>query len=78
MALHMKGYAKGMSKIIQLRKVPDALRRRLKARATTEGLSLSDFLIREARKIVERPTDRQLRKRLAALGGREPGSQSRS
>jgi hypothetical protein len=35
-----------MSKMIQLRHVPDALHRQLKARAALEGLSLSNFLIR--------------------------------
>ncbi len=54
-----------MSKMIQLRHVPDALHRRLKARAAIEGLSLSDFLIREARKIAERPTMEEIRNRLA-------------
>ena len=53
--------------MIQLRNVPDALHRKLKARAALEGLSLSDFLIREARKIAERPTDEEIRVRLAAL-----------
>jgi len=54
-----------MSKMIQLRHVPDALHRQLKARAALEGLSLSDFLIREARKIAERPTLADIRARLA-------------
>ncbi len=56
-----------MSKMIQLRNVPDALHRQLKARAATAGLSLSDFLTREARKIAGRPTDEEIRRRLAAL-----------
>jgi len=56
-----------MSKMIQLRNVPDALHRKLKARAALEGLSLSDFLTREARKIAMRPTDEEIRARLAAL-----------
>ena len=56
-----------MSKMIQLRNVPDALHRKLKARAAIEGLSLSDFLTREARKIAEQPTDEEIRARLAAL-----------
>ena len=54
-----------MPKMIQLRHVPDALHRQLKARAALEGLSLSDFLIREARKIAERPTVGEMRERLA-------------
>ena len=56
-----------MSKMIQLRNVPDALHRKLKARAALEGLSLSDFLTREARKIAERPSKAEIRGRLEAL-----------
>jgi plasmid stability protein len=55
-----------MSKMIQLRNVPDTLHRKLKARAALEGLSLSDFLTREARKIAEQPTLAEMRERLAA------------
>jgi hypothetical protein len=42
-----------MSKTIRLRNVPDALHRRLKARAAMSGLPLSDYLIHELRKIAE-------------------------
>ena len=55
---------KSMSKMIQLRNVPDALHRQLKARAAMAGLSLSDFLIREARKIAEQPTPEEMAERL--------------
>jgi antitoxin FitA len=40
-----------MSKIIQLRNVPDALHRTLKARAAMAGMSLSDYLLAEIRGI---------------------------
>lgn len=53
-----------MSKMIQLRNVPDALHRRLKACAASEGLTLSDFLTREAKKIAERPTKEEFLRRL--------------
>jgi hypothetical protein len=53
-----------MSKMIQLRHVPDALHRQLKARAALSGLSLSDYLIREVRKIAEQPTPEEMRERL--------------
>ena len=53
-----------MPKMIQLRHVPDALHRRLKARAALTGLSLSDFLVREVRKIAERPTTEEMLERL--------------
>jgi plasmid stability protein len=54
-----------MPKMIQLRHVPDALHRKLKARAAMCGLPLSDYLIREARKIAEQPTPEEMRERLA-------------
>jgi hypothetical protein len=53
-----------MSKMIQLRHVPDALHRLLKARAAMSGLPLSDYLIREVRKIAEQPTPEEMRERL--------------
>jgi antitoxin FitA len=55
-----------MSKMIQLRNVPEALHRRLKVCAASEGLTLSDFLTREAKKIAERPTKEEFLQRLAA------------
>lgn len=61
-----------MSKMIQLRHVPDALHRQLKARAALEGLSLSDFLIREASKIADRPTAAEIRERLSRRGRATP------
>jgi hypothetical protein len=60
-----------MSKMIQLRHVPDALHRTLKSRAALEGIPLSEYLIREVRKLAERPTVEEMRARLAA---REPAS----
>ena len=53
-----------MPKMIQLRNVPEALHRKLKARAATEGMSLSDYLISEIRHIAERPTLNEMRERL--------------
>jgi plasmid stability protein len=53
-----------MSKMIQLRNVPDALHRTLKARAATAGMSLSDYLLAEIREIAERPTLAEFRARL--------------
>jgi plasmid stability protein len=55
--------------MIQIRNVPDPLHRKLKARAALAGLSLSDYLLREAERAAERPTVEELRKRLA---GRTP------
>ena len=56
-----------MSKMIQLRNVPDVLHRRLKVRAAEAGMTLSDYLILEAQKLTERPSPEEMRKRLAAL-----------
>lgn len=53
-----------MSVMIQLRNVPEALHRRLKARAALAGMSLSDYLLAEVRQIVDRPTLSELRERL--------------
>jgi len=53
-----------MSKMIQLRNVPDALHRGLKARAALAGMSLSDYLLMEIREIAEKPTLLELRERL--------------
>ncbi len=53
-----------MAKMIQLRHVPDALHRQLKARAALSGMALSDYLIREVRKIVEYPSAQEMRERL--------------
>jgi antitoxin FitA len=57
-------YGDDMSKMIQLRNVPDALHRKLKARAALEGMSLSDYLLGEIRRVAERPTVAELRERL--------------
>ncbi len=54
-----------MSKMIQLRHVPDELHRKLKARAAMEGLSLSDYLLQEVKGLAERPTLNDLRRRIA-------------
>jgi antitoxin FitA len=53
-----------MSKMIQIRNVPDALHRRLKSRAALAGMSLSDYLLSEIRAAAERPTIEELRARL--------------
>ena len=53
-----------MSKMIQLRNVPDGLHRSLKARAAMAGMSLTDYLLMEIKEIAERPTLAELRERL--------------
>lgn len=61
-----------MSKMIQIRNVPDWLHRKLKARAAAEGMSLSDYLIRELTREAERPTVAEFREMLASLEPVEP------
>jgi antitoxin FitA len=53
-----------MARMIQVRNVPDALHRSLKARAAMTGMSLSDYLLGELREIAERPTLAEFRERL--------------
>ena len=53
-----------MSKMIQVRNVPDSLHRSLKARAAMAGMTLSDYLLAEMRELAERPTLSELRERL--------------
>jgi plasmid stability protein len=55
-----------MSTMIQIRHVPDQVHRTLKARAASEGLSLSEYLLREVQAIAERPSPDEMRARLAA------------
>jgi plasmid stability protein len=43
-------------KMIQIRNVPDDVHRTLKVRAAAAGMSLSDYLLREVERSVERPT----------------------
>lgn len=52
--------------MIQIRHVPDALHRKLKARAAMQGVSLSGYLLRELKEIAAQPTLEELRRRLAS------------
>ncbi len=56
-----------MSKMIQIRNVPDDIHRIVKSRAALTGMSLSDYLLVEVRKVAERPTMEELRQRIARL-----------
>jgi len=53
-----------MSKMIQIRNVPDVLHRGLKARAAMAGMSLSDYLLAELKEIAAKPTLAEFRERL--------------
>lgn len=62
-----------MSKMIQIRHVPDDLHRDLKARAALARMSLSDYLLAELRRFRERPTVEEMRRRLAERRPFVPG-----
>ncbi len=52
--------------MVQLRNVPEEIHRRLKARAAIEGMSMSDYVLREIRKALDRPTRQEILERLVA------------
>lgn len=45
-----------MSKMVQIRNVPDGLHRKLKVRAADSGQTLSDYLLAELERLAARPT----------------------
>ncbi len=49
-----------MAGMIQIRNVPDALHRQIKARAALEGVSMSLYILRQVEKALARPTRREL------------------
>jgi antitoxin FitA len=53
-----------MGVMVQIRNVPEALHRRLKSRAALAGMSLSDYLLSEIRRVAERSTIDELRAHL--------------
>ena len=65
-------YVYHMPSMIQIRNVPDALHRRLKSRAALAGMSLSDYLLAELRRVAERPTIGELRERLESRAAVAP------
>jgi antitoxin FitA len=61
-----------MSKtMVQIRNVPAEFHRRLKARAAIEGMSMSDYILREIGKSLERPTRAEVLARLRARPARQ-------
>jgi plasmid stability protein len=54
-----------MSKMIQIRNVPDELHRRLKVRAAERGMTLSDYLLAEVEEVADKPTLSELMERLS-------------
>jgi plasmid stability protein len=57
--------------MVQIRNVPPEVHRRLKARAAIEGLSMSDYVLREIRKALDQPTRQEVLERLRARPARQ-------
>jgi plasmid stability protein len=53
-----------MSKMVQIRNMPDEVHRVFKSRAAKEGKSLSDYLLAELRQIAALPTLEEMYERL--------------
>ena len=56
-----------MSKMLQIRNVPDEIHRRLKSRAALAGMSMSDYVLREIEVVLSRPTRDEVFARIAEL-----------
>ncbi|MEX2270630.1 MAG: hypothetical protein WD690_04135 [Vicinamibacterales bacterium] len=50
--------------MVQIRNVPSEFHRRLKARAAMEGMSMSEYILREVGKSLDRPTRSEVLERL--------------
>ena len=53
-----------MSRMVQIRNVPDTLHRKLKTRALDAGQTLSDYLLTELERLAARPTREEMLSRL--------------
>ena len=56
-----------MSRMLQIRNVPNDLHARLKARAAFAGMSMSAYVLREIRQSLDRPTREEVFARIAEL-----------
>jgi antitoxin FitA len=53
-----------MGRMVQIRNLSDDVHRKLKIRAAKEGVTLSELLAREARRLADEPTLDELRERI--------------
>jgi antitoxin FitA len=60
-----------MLTMVQIRNVPAEFHRRLKARAAAEGMSMSDYVLREVGKSLDRPTRQEVLERLKGPAPRQ-------
>ncbi len=58
--------------MVQIRDVPENLHRELKARAALAGMSVSEYMLRELRRSLDRPTREELLRRLATRAAARP------
>ena len=56
-----------MSRMLQIRNVPDEVHRRLKSHAALAGMSMSDYVLREIEQTLSRPTRDEVFARIAEL-----------
>jgi antitoxin FitA len=56
-----------MSKMVQVRNVPDQLHRKLKVRAAEQGVSLSDYILAELRRVADRISPQELAERARSI-----------
>lgn len=68
-------YSSHMSVMVQVRNVPDEIHRKLKSRAALAGMSISEYLLREIERSLERPTPEELLARLRSRQSVEPGEE---
>jgi len=61
-----------MPSTLQVRNVPDEIHRVLKSRAALAGMSLSEYVLKELKRSVERPTPEELRRRIESRYPMEP------
>lgn len=55
-----------MTTTVQIRNVSSEFHRRLKARAAMEGMSMSEYILREVGKALDRPTREEVLDRIRA------------
>jgi antitoxin FitA len=60
--------------MLQVRNVPDEVHRQLKARAALEGMTLSDWALRELSRSLERPSRQELLERVRSRGPAPAGA----
>jgi len=63
-------------KMIQIRNVPDDLHRTVKVRAAAEGLSMSEYLLRQIELSATRPTMQEILERAKRAGSVDPPEDS--